>query len=168
MRLVAKAVLWLHSTLYRLTNGRIGGRSSAGKPQPGRPVGRRGTSASATADAKCRPDEQKRGHSEHNFLDRPSALASEQHEVEQHEERDDYQEDGTHQRVHSGDPNRLFRRRERQPAWADEIRHCRAPSERLPTRQVPKPRCRARGCGQPTRPSWGEEWPSTLVPLAEC
>jgi hypothetical protein len=32
MRLVAKAVLWLHSTLYRLTNGRIGGRFIAGSP----------------------------------------------------------------------------------------------------------------------------------------
>jgi hypothetical protein len=32
MRLVAKAVLWLHATLYRLTNGRIGGRVIAGSP----------------------------------------------------------------------------------------------------------------------------------------
>jgi deazaflavin-dependent oxidoreductase (nitroreductase family) len=32
MRLVAKAVLWLHSTSYRLTNGRIGGRFIAGSP----------------------------------------------------------------------------------------------------------------------------------------
>jgi F420H(2)-dependent quinone reductase len=32
MRLVAKAVLWLHATLYRLTNGRIGGRFIAGSP----------------------------------------------------------------------------------------------------------------------------------------
>ena len=32
MRLVAKAVLWLHSMLYRLSNGRIGGRFIAGSP----------------------------------------------------------------------------------------------------------------------------------------
>ena len=32
MQLVARAVLWLHSTLYRLTNGRIGGRFIAGSP----------------------------------------------------------------------------------------------------------------------------------------
>jgi len=32
MQLVAKAVLWLHVTLYRLTNGRIGGRFIAGTP----------------------------------------------------------------------------------------------------------------------------------------
>jgi hypothetical protein len=32
MRLVARAVLWLHVTLYRLTNGRIGGRFIAGSP----------------------------------------------------------------------------------------------------------------------------------------
>jgi F420H(2)-dependent quinone reductase len=32
MQLLAKAVLWLHVTLYRLTNGRIGGRFIAGSP----------------------------------------------------------------------------------------------------------------------------------------
>ena len=32
MQPIAKAVLWLHSTLYRLTNGRIGGRFIAGSP----------------------------------------------------------------------------------------------------------------------------------------
>src|SRR4029450_12025609 len=32
MRLVAKGVLWLHVSLYRLTNGRIGGRFIAGSP----------------------------------------------------------------------------------------------------------------------------------------
>jgi F420H(2)-dependent quinone reductase len=32
MPLVAKAFLWLHTTLYRLTNGRIGGRFIAGSP----------------------------------------------------------------------------------------------------------------------------------------
>ena len=32
MQLVAKAFLWLHTTLYRLTNGRIGGRFIAGSP----------------------------------------------------------------------------------------------------------------------------------------
>jgi hypothetical protein len=32
MRLVARSVLWLHVTLYRLTNGRIGGRFIAGSP----------------------------------------------------------------------------------------------------------------------------------------
>ena len=46
MRLVAKAVLWLHATLYRLTNGRIGGRF-AGSPilllTTGRRTGKRRT-----------------------------------------------------------------------------------------------------------------------------
>ena len=32
MQLLAKAFLWLHVTLYRLTNGRIGGRFIAGSP----------------------------------------------------------------------------------------------------------------------------------------
>jgi hypothetical protein len=32
MRLVARAVVWLHVTLYRPTNGRIGGRFIAGSP----------------------------------------------------------------------------------------------------------------------------------------
>jgi deazaflavin-dependent oxidoreductase (nitroreductase family) len=32
MQLVARSVLWLHVTLYRLTNGRIGGRFIAGSP----------------------------------------------------------------------------------------------------------------------------------------
>jgi F420H(2)-dependent quinone reductase len=32
MQLAAKAFLWLHVTLYRLTNGRIGGRFIAGSP----------------------------------------------------------------------------------------------------------------------------------------
>jgi hypothetical protein len=32
MQLIAKAVLWLHVSLYRLTNGRIGGRFIAGRP----------------------------------------------------------------------------------------------------------------------------------------
>ena len=32
MRPIAKAFLWVHITLYRLTNGRIGGRFIAGSP----------------------------------------------------------------------------------------------------------------------------------------
>jgi deazaflavin-dependent oxidoreductase (nitroreductase family) len=32
MQLLAKAFLWLHVSLYRLTNGRIGGRFVAGSP----------------------------------------------------------------------------------------------------------------------------------------
>src|SRR5918912_2013429 len=32
MQLIAKAILWLHVILYRLTNGRIGGRFIAGSP----------------------------------------------------------------------------------------------------------------------------------------
>ena len=32
MQLVARVVLWLHVTAYRLTNGRIGGRFIAGSP----------------------------------------------------------------------------------------------------------------------------------------
>src|SRR5215216_3577761 len=32
MQLVARSVLWLHVTLYRLTNGHIGGRFIAGSP----------------------------------------------------------------------------------------------------------------------------------------
>jgi deazaflavin-dependent oxidoreductase (nitroreductase family) len=32
MQLIAKAVLWVHITLYRLTNGRIGGKFIAGSP----------------------------------------------------------------------------------------------------------------------------------------
>jgi F420H(2)-dependent quinone reductase len=32
MQLVAKAFLWVHVTLYRLTNGRIGGKFIAGNP----------------------------------------------------------------------------------------------------------------------------------------
>jgi deazaflavin-dependent oxidoreductase (nitroreductase family) len=48
MRLVAKAVLWLHVSLYRLTNGRIGGRFIAGSPillltTTGRKTGKRRT-----------------------------------------------------------------------------------------------------------------------------
>jgi deazaflavin-dependent oxidoreductase (nitroreductase family) len=48
MQLVAKAVLWLHATLYRLTNGRIGGRFIAGSPillltTTGRRTGKRRT-----------------------------------------------------------------------------------------------------------------------------
>ena len=48
MQLVAKAVLWLHVTLYRLTNGRIGGRFIAGSPillltTTGRKTGKRRT-----------------------------------------------------------------------------------------------------------------------------
>jgi hypothetical protein len=61
MRLVAKAVLWLHSTLYRLTNGRIGGRFIAGSPiLLSRPSGGGPASSgpdrwptSATATASC-------------------------------------------------------------------------------------------------------------------
>jgi deazaflavin-dependent oxidoreductase (nitroreductase family) len=34
MRLIARALLWLHVSLYRLTNGRIGGRFIAGSPIP--------------------------------------------------------------------------------------------------------------------------------------
>jgi F420H(2)-dependent quinone reductase len=52
MQLVAKAVLWLHVTLYRLTNGRIGGRFIAGSPillltTTGRKTGKRRTRALA-------------------------------------------------------------------------------------------------------------------------
>jgi deazaflavin-dependent oxidoreductase (nitroreductase family) len=48
MQVVAKAVLWLHVTLYRLTNGRIGGRFIAGSPillltTTGRTTGKRRT-----------------------------------------------------------------------------------------------------------------------------
>jgi deazaflavin-dependent oxidoreductase (nitroreductase family) len=48
MRLVARAVVWLHVTLYRLTNGRIGGRFIAGSPillltTTGRRTGKRRT-----------------------------------------------------------------------------------------------------------------------------
>jgi hypothetical protein len=48
MQLLAKAVLWLHVTLYRLTNGRIGGRFIAGSPillltTTGRRTGKRRT-----------------------------------------------------------------------------------------------------------------------------
>jgi hypothetical protein len=32
MQLIAKAFLWVHITLYRLTNGRIGGKFIAGSP----------------------------------------------------------------------------------------------------------------------------------------
>ena len=32
MQLIAKAFLWVHIPLYRLTNGRIGGRFIAGSP----------------------------------------------------------------------------------------------------------------------------------------
>jgi F420H(2)-dependent quinone reductase len=48
MQLVTKAALWLHATLYRLTNGRIGGRFIAGTPillltTTGRRTGKRWT-----------------------------------------------------------------------------------------------------------------------------
>ena len=48
MQLVAKAALWLHVSLYRLTNGRIGGRFIAGTPillltTTGRKTGKRRT-----------------------------------------------------------------------------------------------------------------------------
>jgi deazaflavin-dependent oxidoreductase (nitroreductase family) len=48
MQVVAKAVLWLHATLYRLTSGRIGGRFIAGGPillltTTGRRTGKRRT-----------------------------------------------------------------------------------------------------------------------------
>ena len=48
MQLIAKAVLWLHVSLYRLTNGRIGGRFIAGSPillltTTGRKTGKRRT-----------------------------------------------------------------------------------------------------------------------------
>ena len=48
MRFVARAVLWLHVTLYRLTKGRIGGRFIAGSPillltTTGRKTGKRRT-----------------------------------------------------------------------------------------------------------------------------
>ena len=48
MQLVARAVLWLHVTLYRLTNGRVGGRFIAGSPillltTTGRRTGKRRT-----------------------------------------------------------------------------------------------------------------------------
>jgi hypothetical protein len=62
MRLLAKAFLWLHVTLYRLTNGRIGGRFVAGSPillltTTGRRTGKRRTRPlwpmSATTTAMC-------------------------------------------------------------------------------------------------------------------
>jgi F420H(2)-dependent quinone reductase len=48
MQLVAKAALWLHVSLYRLTNGRVGGRFIAGTPillltTTGRKTGKRRT-----------------------------------------------------------------------------------------------------------------------------
>jgi deazaflavin-dependent oxidoreductase (nitroreductase family) len=48
MRLVAKAVLWLHVTVYRVTSGRVGGRFIAGSPillltTTGRRTGKRRT-----------------------------------------------------------------------------------------------------------------------------
>ena len=48
MQLLAKAFLWLHVTLYRLANGRIGGRFVAGSPillltTTGRRTGKRRT-----------------------------------------------------------------------------------------------------------------------------
>jgi F420H(2)-dependent quinone reductase len=48
MQLLAKAILWLHVSLYRLTNGRIGGRFVAGSPillltTTGRRTGKRRT-----------------------------------------------------------------------------------------------------------------------------
>jgi deazaflavin-dependent oxidoreductase (nitroreductase family) len=48
MKLVARVVLWLHVTLYRLTNGRVGGRFIAGSPillltTTGRRTGKRRT-----------------------------------------------------------------------------------------------------------------------------
>ncbi len=62
MRLVARAVLSLHVSLYRLTNGRIGGRFIAGSAillltTTGRRTGKRRTRPwpmSATASATCR------------------------------------------------------------------------------------------------------------------
>ena len=54
MQLIVKAVLWLHVSLYRLTNGRIGGRFIAGSPIllltttiTGRRTGKRRTGAVA-------------------------------------------------------------------------------------------------------------------------
>jgi deazaflavin-dependent oxidoreductase (nitroreductase family) len=48
MQLIARAFLWVHVTLYRLTNGRIGGRFIAGSPillltTTGRRTGKRRT-----------------------------------------------------------------------------------------------------------------------------
>ena len=48
MKLVARVALWLHVTLYRLTNGRVGGRFVAGSPillltTTGRRTGKRRT-----------------------------------------------------------------------------------------------------------------------------
>jgi F420H(2)-dependent quinone reductase len=48
MQLLARAILWLHVSLYRLTNGRIGGRFIAGSPillltTTGRRTGKRRT-----------------------------------------------------------------------------------------------------------------------------
>jgi deazaflavin-dependent oxidoreductase (nitroreductase family) len=48
VQLIARAVLWLHVTLYRLTNGRLGGRFIAGTPillltTTGRKTGKRRT-----------------------------------------------------------------------------------------------------------------------------
>ena len=70
MRLVAKAVLWLHVSLYRLTNGRLGGRFIAGSPillltTTGRKTGKRRTRPrplSATASALCGALQRRLGH----------------------------------------------------------------------------------------------------------
>ena len=48
MQLIAKAFFWVHVTLYRLTNGRIGGKFIAGSPillhtTTGRRTGKQGT-----------------------------------------------------------------------------------------------------------------------------
>jgi hypothetical protein len=112
-----------------------------GRPRPattaGRPTHHRGTSASATADAERRPDKHHRRHSKHKLLNRPGALAGQQHEVDQHEKRDDYQEDGTYQRVHGGDANRPIRRRKRQSCSLGlMILVTAARPWRLPTRLV--------------------------------
>jgi hypothetical protein len=61
MQLIAKAFLWVHITLYRLTNGRIGGkfiarsRSCCSPPPGGRPAssGPDRSPMSATKTASC-------------------------------------------------------------------------------------------------------------------
>jgi hypothetical protein len=105
--------LWLVTTSLTLPQGRPCGRPPAAavlgrQTTAGRPADHRGPSASATANAKRRPNKQHRRQSKHKLLDRSGALAGQEHEVDQHEERDDYQEDGTYQRVHGSDRNRPF------------------------------------------------------------
>jgi hypothetical protein len=100
-----------------------------GRPRPAnhsRYGGPSWNSTSATANAKRRPDKQDRRHNKHKLLKRPDTLAGQQHEVDQHEEPDDHQEDGTYQRVHGA--ILTGRSGAGTPSLVGYIRHCRAPS----------------------------------------